>query len=1236
MVLPLLKPTGSNLIPALLSFIKKSDAADSVALDRWRTQILEGILRGVFVLWLFALAGGISNVLNTYRNEGYHYENPLQVAASVISLYLGTTIILAYITFNRKLKFAWRAGLFLFILYALGAIGMALSSFSGDGRIFFFALIILSAVFFDLRYSLTAFIFTFLTLVLIGWLQLSGILVVPAEIQINSMDQGAWISGGTVLLLLSIAVLISITYLLRALGRSLTAARESLNHEQRLTRTLRALSNINQLIVREQDPTRLLQLACEELVSSHGYSFVWISLIEADGVTLKLAASAGEALDPDQFTVRLDREGVGPICAARAIHSGATYHVDPFDGGDDLCPTCPLLSRYPRRTTVALPLAREDHDLGVLVIDQSVPTSSFDSEEIALLEELANDLAYTLENLRADKLRHALAESASALLSAHNADSLWTIVVSAVRQILRADRVAIYLHDSETDRLSCPSSFGLSAEYVAEINRRFHDVPGSRVLSSPELLVVSDIQTAPSVELLREWMQREGFRSYTVFPFVTARGLAGAFVAYRDTAGPFSESDLTFGETLVRMIGMAWESVRLQAETHAKAVELGQLYSAAQDMAASLLDPPALLQKLARHIADAIGATSGFVFDIHSPDGFFTDLAEYWTDEAHSAERKPDLGRRFPMENYPTVMQAITSGHPLILHRDDTAMSEVERQQFVEYDIQSMLFIPIMTRGRLLGDLELWESRYRREFTPAEIQLAQAVAGHTAAILESAQLFAQTRQRETELATLLNVARTVSSSLDVRDVLKDAATSMARILRADYCTLSEYDPQTNAIETIALYTPNGKVDESTDKGILYPLEKYTTLAKVIESGEPALIRASDPQADPMEVAFLCDDHLASCLMLPLRVGRKPLGLVELYTSDPAREFTEADVNLARALADQIAVAIENASLYNKVEQGEAYFRALIENSAEGVVILDTEGKMRYVAPSEERLTGYSVEEVLGDSAFRHIHPEDLPKVLEALQEGIQSPGVVKIVQYRLQRKDGEWRYFEATGHSMLSDPHIAGMVINYRDITERKLAEQAVEQHAVDLAQAYDNTLAGWARALELRDEITEGHTRRVTELTLRLARRMGLSGDELIQIHRGAILHDIGKMGIPDSILLKNGSLSPSELTIMRRHPQFAHDMLSPISFLHAALDIPFCHHEHWDGSGYPRGLKGEQIPLAARIFSVADVWDALTSDRPYRLAWTKAKARQHIIDQAGKVFDPQVVEIFLAMGEF
>lgn len=196
----------------------------------------------------------------------------------------------------------------------------------------------------------------------------------------------------------------------------------------------------------------------------------------------------------------------------------------------------------------------------------------------------------------------------------------------------------------------------------------------------------------------------------------------------------------------------------------------------------------------------------------------------------------------------------------------------------------------------------------------------------------------------------------------------------------------------------------------------------------------------------------------------------------------------------------------------------------------------------------------------------------------------------------------------------------------------QKLVSERAELERVnaELVAAYDATILGWSRAMDLRDHETEGHSQRVAEHTLKLAQAMGMSEQEQVQIRRGALLHDMGKLGIPDAILYKPDTLTEAEWGVMRQHPQLAYDMLKSIDYLRPALDIPYCHHEKWDGSGYPHRLKGEHIPLAARIFAIVDVWDALTSERPYRPAWKNEKALAYIREQSGTHFEPGIVDLF------
>ncbi len=202
-------------------------------------------------------------------------------------------------------------------------------------------------------------------------------------------------------------------------------------------------------------------------------------------------------------------------------------------------------------------------------------------------------------------------------------------------------------------------------------------------------------------------------------------------------------------------------------------------------------------------------------------------------------------------------------------------------------------------------------------------------------------------------------------------------------------------------------------------------------------------------------------------------------------------------------------------------------------------------------------------------------------------------------------------------------------------LDERQHAAEQARAMAQEITRAYNATIAGWAHALDLRDNETEGHSQRVTDMTVRLADELGIPTEQLNHIQRGALLHDIGKLGIPDAILLKPGPLDDDEWDIMRRHPVYAYEWLADIDFLRPALNIPYYHHERWDGSGYPQGLARTDIPLEARIFAVVDVWDALRSHRPYRMAWNERKVREYLLQQAGISFDPAIVRVFLHLLE-
>jgi PAS domain S-box-containing protein/putative nucleotidyltransferase with HDIG domain len=294
---------------------------------------------------------------------------------------------------------------------------------------------------------------------------------------------------------------------------------------------------------------------------------------------------------------------------------------------------------------------------------------------------------------------------------------------------------------------------------------------------------------------------------------------------------------------------------------------------------------------------------------------------------------------------------------------------------------------------------------------------------------------------------------------------------------------------------------------------------------------------------------------------------------------------------------------------------------------------DVQGVFLYVSPACRIILGFEPEELAGTPVTALIHPEDAGEIT-ALLANQTWDDITTTISYRARQKNGEYIWLETTAR-LFFDKARQGREFqaSSRDITERKQSEEALQKAHTDLQEAYDKTIEGWVVALDLRDRETEGHTKRVTEMTVKLARILGCTDEEIVHIRRGALLHDIGKMGIPDEILQKPGPLTDDEWVIMRRHPQYAYQMLSPISYLKQALIIPYYHHERWDGSGYPHKLRGEDIPLFARFFSVVDVWDALSSDRPYRKGMPQKDVTEYLQKEAGRLFDKSIVEIFIPL---
>jgi PAS domain S-box-containing protein len=308
------------------------------------------------------------------------------------------------------------------------------------------------------------------------------------------------------------------------------------------------------------------------------------------------------------------------------------------------------------------------------------------------------------------------------------------------------------------------------------------------------------------------------------------------------------------------------------------------------------------------------------------------------------------------------------------------------------------------------------------------------------------------------------------------------------------------------------------------------------------------------------------------------------------------------------------------------------FDRLFRFSPDGILIVQQDGHIHQANPAILWMFGMDDRMLKTEqlNIFDRLVESDKEVFSSCLEMILKNYVPSTRMEANFSRKDGTYFPAEVAFGAFSTGFQPTAQIIIH-DITDYKTAEEHSMQTHMELEMSYTATLNGWSRALELRDRETQGHSQRVTDKSIEIALKVGVKMEQIIHVRHGALLHDIGKMAIPDSILFKPGPLSTYERHVMEQHPTYAYNLLAPIKYLKPALCIPYSHHERWDGTGYPQGLGGESIPMEARIFSIVDVWDALTSDRPYRTAWPEEKAREYMWENRSTQFDPQLIEVFL-----
>ncbi|MFN3309267.1 MAG: HD domain-containing phosphohydrolase, partial [Anaerolineales bacterium] len=962
-----------------------------------------------------------------------------------------------------------------------------------------------------------------------------------------------------------------------------------------LNRVLRAIRNINQLIVREKNRQRLLQKTCQILTESGNYFTAWVVTFSHHGkVEIVAASGLGEAFE--EMHQQLLRGQLSSVERQALQQTEAVLIEDLHSLGSDY----PWLPQNQGQAAMSVSLRYGERVYGVLTV--CLPKEFIgEAEECFLIEEVASDLAFALHNLdledRQAKIAADLRESEEKyrLLSETTPDIILVHDMQGLIQYVNQAGLDFAGFTAEQVIGRRITDF-IPAEYLSEINKRREErLSGDLQTFQYEIEFMNRFGKRVPMEVYSTPFQREGKAGEVL---IVARNITKRKAAERQV----QESRRQLATLINNLPGIAYRCKN---------------------------DPEWTMEFIS--------------------DGCL-DLSGYRSDELVGNQNR---------------------SYASLIHPEDRAMVwESVQKDVAERKPFQMTYRIITAEGK-----EKWVWEKGEGVFDASGTLI-ALEGFITDISERVGYEKNLQLRMEQLDALSQACQIVTASLDLDRVLQEIIALAKRLTQADY-------------GGIVLVDEAGHVGQHAEDHVGYSSLRYNLRPDGIThwvlrnqkiaigdsvstdgSIEPPLGDGAPRTVNPALIAT----KIRSFISLPLIIKGQTRGVLHLYSKSPST-FRQSKALLI-AFASQAAIAIDNAYQFQAAQQRLERLVSMrqidqaINSSLDLPLTLDilighvlTQLKVDAAAVLLYRSETQSLHFVAGQgfrtTALQH----------SEIRLGQGFAGVAALERRIVSITDREELikvfarspHFEDEGFQVyLGVPLIAkGSVIGVLEIYNRQLLDPSPEWMAflealagqaaiaientrlfndlqntnLQLLQAYDATIEGWAKALEFRDTETEGHSRRVVELTLKLARRLGVEDQQLTVIRRGVLLHDIGKMAIPDSLLQKAGPLNEDEWKLMRQHPLFARQMLENIPFLHTALDIPYCHHEKWDGSGYPRGLKGDQVPLAARIFTVVDVWDALTNDRPYRKAWSKKQALASLTEQKGKHFDPNIVDAFLAI---
>ena len=997
--------------------------------------------------------------------------------------------------------------------------------------------------------------------------------------------------------------------------QDVTARVEAEHQVRQLKRLYATLSQVNETIVRVQNRADLYQSICDVAIRFGEFKAAWLGLwnestdtihpvvirTEAGELPLEQAAEAlpllGEAQPDDPIVIALRSSTV----ITRASVDAATHRL-----------LWPAVLGEPMQQAIAIiPFRLRGRTIGVVGLVSPDTEALLSAEEVRLLDEMGQDISYALDMMETQAERRLAQDEANAqalrlkiLADASQAFStvgndypaLLDEIVHRVSNVL-GDNCSIRLisADGQTLELAAahsPDATALASLWAAQsgaLERLDGPTLVAHVARTNEPVFLPDLNSEQSRAamgpVLWAHLQRLRFRSVMMVPLQEHGQVVGVLLVarYQVERGPFTGDDLQLAIDLASRAALALSNARLLQQVQVDLAERNQIAEALH----------ASESTLHLFIDHAPAALAMFDTDMH-----YLAVSRRWLTD-YGLEGQVIIGRSH-YEIFPEISEDWKAVHQRAL-AGETLSREEDPFTRASGDVQWLRWVvrPWTKGDGTIGGIVIFSEdiTVRKEVEEQVRYQADLLDSVSDAILSTDEAFV-IRSWNAAAETIYGwkadeaIGKTMAELVPTEylgerrdevlrhvkmdgtwrgDVIQHHRDGTARRIYSAVATLQPGPGRPGGFVAVNRNITERVLAEQRSEAQLKRLRALRTIDQAIASSFDLRVTL-----DVLLEQVVSQLNADGAVMLLLN---QPLQRLEYAASRGfhSTTFRNVQIPLGQGFAGRAALERRLVHVPNLFEGGGDLARNLLLE--------------------QERFVTYF----------------GMPLIVKG---GVK--GVLEVYHRRPFDPDTDWLEFLASLAGQ------AGIAIDNAQLFD------GLQRSHHDLAIAYDATIEGWSRAMDLRDHESEGHTQRVTDVAVRLAIAAGLSNEALGHLRRGALLHDIGKLGIPDRVLFKPGALSAEEWDLMRQHPQFAYDMLATIPYLRAALDIPYCHHEKWDGSGYPRGLRGEHIPLAARLFAVVDVWDALRSDRPYRPAWPDDQVLEYLRSESGKHFDPQAVSLF------